>query len=74
MDEVKIDTKATLIAARMTRIKRIYADFDPACGVIGTRLATKALSHKATKEPFLVQPTLCLRGRKTFAAGKRKSA
>jgi hypothetical protein len=44
----------------MTRIRRIYADFDPACGVIGIGLATKAQRHKDPKEPFSVQPTLCL--------------
>ncbi len=44
----------------MTRIRRIYADFDHAAGVIGIGLATKALRHKDTKEPFSVQPTLCL--------------
>ena len=32
---IRGDTKATITAALMTRIKRIYADFDPAFGVIG---------------------------------------
>jgi hypothetical protein len=56
-----IHTKATTIAARMTRIKRIYADFYHAFGAIGIRLATKTQSHKATKKTFSIQRTLCLR-------------
>ena len=47
ISNIVLKAKATLIGTRMTRMKRIYADFDPACGVIGIGLATNCTNfHK----------------------------